>query len=123
MRPEDEIQPVPVKSRQHNYRGLGPKGYRRSDESIEEDVARVLTEDPYIDASDIDVNVTDGVVTLSGLVKNRHLKRRAEDCIFAIRGIRDIQNNLQALSKSPVASADLPVTRAFEKTHASRKHD
>ena len=33
------------------HRGRGPKGYRRSDERIREDVCERLTEDPFIDAS------------------------------------------------------------------------
>ncbi|HEX2494143.1 MAG TPA: BON domain-containing protein, partial [Steroidobacter sp.] len=48
------------------HRGKGPRGYRRSDERIREDVCDVLTDDPRVDASSIEVTVKDCEVTLSG---------------------------------------------------------
>jgi hypothetical protein len=39
------------------FRGRGPKGYRRSDERIREDVCECLSADDRVDASDIDVTV------------------------------------------------------------------
>jgi hypothetical protein len=53
------------------FAGRGPKGYRRSDSRIREDVCDRLTDAPFLDASDIDVTVTDGEVTLSGTVHYR----------------------------------------------------
>ena len=61
------------------YAGVGPRGYRRSDERIQEDVNELLTADPNIDASDIEVRVEAGVVTLTGVVEDRASKRLAED--------------------------------------------
>ncbi|NBJ09403.1 BON domain-containing protein [Microvirga sp. SYSU G3D207] len=77
------------------HRGRGPKGYRRSDERIHEDVCERLTEDPFIDASDIEVAVKDGEVTLSGTVSSRGLKRRAEDLAELASGVAHVQNNLR----------------------------
>ena len=77
------------------HRGKGPKGYRRSDMRINEDVHDRLTEDPYLDASDISVTVADGEVTLDGFVGGRADKRRAEDCFDAVSGVRHVQNNLR----------------------------
>src|SRR5256885_12501149 len=45
--------------------GRGPKGYRRSDERIREEVMERLTFSPDIDASDVEVEVQDGVVSRS----------------------------------------------------------
>ena len=53
------------------YRGLGPKGYRRSDERIHEDVCEALTEDADLDPSSVEVSVDAGEVTLSGTVSSR----------------------------------------------------
>jgi osmotically-inducible protein OsmY len=39
------------------YAGRGPRGYRRSDERIREDINDRLTDDWYIDASDVEVIV------------------------------------------------------------------
>lgn len=77
------------------YRGKGPTGYTRSDERIREDVNDALTEDDYIDASSIDVQVKNGEVTLSGTVPDRRMKRLAEDCIDRIPGIKDVTNHIR----------------------------
>jgi hypothetical protein len=77
------------------HRGRGPKGYRRSDDRIHEDVCERLTEDPFIDASNIEVAVTEGEVTLNGTVSSRGLKRRAEDLAEMAAGVAHVQNNLR----------------------------
>lgn len=78
-----------------HHRGRGPRGYSRSDERVREDVSDRLTEDPYIDASEIDVTVSNGEVTLSGTVDGRRTKRWAEDLVESISGVRHVQNNLR----------------------------
>ncbi|MGH1560504.1 BON domain-containing protein [Caulobacter segnis] len=52
------------------HRGRGPKGYRRSDERIREDVSDRLTDDSWLDAHGVEVSVSDGDVTLSGTVRS-----------------------------------------------------
>jgi hypothetical protein len=78
-----------------NHRGRGPKGYVRSDERIREEVCERLTHDPYVDASDIEIAVSNREVTLSGLVDSREAKRRAEDCAEHVSGVSHVQNNLR----------------------------
>jgi BON domain len=77
------------------HRGKGPRGYRRSDDRIREDVCDCLTDDPRIDASNIEVLVKECEVTLSGSVTSRGDKRRAEDLVESISGVRDVNNNLR----------------------------
>lgn len=77
------------------YVGRGPKGYGRSDEFIREDVCERLTQDPWIDASEIEVEVRDGVVTLKGTVDSRQTKRTAEEVIDSVAGIKDVANQLR----------------------------
>ena len=77
-----------------NRRGRGPKNYARSDERIREDVSEHLADDETIDAGDITVEVSDGVVTLSGSVDTRRLKHRAEDIADCCSGVKDVQNRL-----------------------------
>lgn len=77
-------------------RGLGPKTYQRSDARISEDVHDRLTEDPWLDASDIEVAVNGGEVTLSGRVDCRDAKHHAEWLVEDLSGVRHVQNNLRA---------------------------
>ena len=77
------------------HRGRGPKGYKRSDDRIREDVCDRLTDDPRVDASEIEVSVAGCEVTLSGTVDSREAKRRAEDCAERVSGVTHVQNNLR----------------------------
>ena len=77
------------------HRGRGPKGYIRSDNRIREDVCDRLTDDPDIDASEIDVRVANGEVTLTGTVTDRTAKRHADNLAERIGGVRHVQNNLR----------------------------
>jgi BON domain len=84
-----------------SHRGRGPKGYRRSDERIREDVSDRLTEDSGVDASGIEVGVRDGEVTLSGTVGDRRARRRAEDLAESVAGVAHVQNNLRLGQAAP----------------------
>jgi hypothetical protein len=77
------------------HRGRGPRGYRRSDDRIKEDVCQCLTDDAHIDASNVDVTVNDREVVLSGTVESRFEKRHAEDLIERVPGVRDVINSLR----------------------------
>ncbi len=87
------------------YRGRGPRGYRRTDARIWEDVAERLTEHGCIDASDMEVSVENGLVTLSGTVQSRDEKRAAEDTAFTVAGVRDVNNRLTVAPRFPRGGA------------------
>ena len=80
------------------FAGRGPKGYTRSDERIREDVSDKLMEHPDLDASEIEVRVAQGEVTLSGSVDSRWAKRLAEDVVESCTGVRDVMNHLRVPS-------------------------
>ncbi len=77
------------------HRGKGPKGYVRTDERIKEDIHERLTEDATIDASEIEVDVRSGEVFLKGTVRTRQEKRKAEDIIENVSGVKDIENHIK----------------------------
>ncbi len=77
------------------YSGVGPRGYRRSDQRIQEDINDRLTWDGQIDATEVQADVKDGVVTLSGTVNSRQDKRWAEYIAENVSGVTDVQNNLK----------------------------
>ena len=76
-------------------RGLGPKGYRRSDDRISDDVHQRLADDPWLDATNVNVAVSGGEVTLSGSVDSREAKHRAERIVEDLSGVNHVQNNLR----------------------------
>jgi len=75
--------------------GRGPKGWKRGDERIMEDVCQRLTDHPGIDASDIEVKVDNGGVTLTGTVDDRRIKRMAEDTAEDVSGVTEVHNQLR----------------------------
>jgi len=77
-----------------SHRGRGPKGYQRSDERLLESICERLTEDPRIDASDIEVEIKDQTATLRGSVPDRRTKYEVEELVEAC-GAREIQNQLR----------------------------
>lgn len=78
-----------------SYAGRGPRNYRRSDTRIAEDVIDALTDDPDVDASDIEVEVRDREVTLTGFVDDRRQKRRADDDALGVPGVEDVHNRIR----------------------------
>lgn len=85
---------------QQQHRGRGPKNYRRSDERIKEDVNDRLSDDNYLDASEVEVAVSNAEVTLTGTVNNRNDKRRAEDLAESISGVTNVENRLRVKQSS-----------------------
>jgi osmotically-inducible protein OsmY len=77
------------------FYGRGPKGYRRSDERIREEVSEELYRHPEIDAGEIEIQVQNGEVTLTGKVEDRHQKRLAEDLAERVSGVSDVHNQLK----------------------------
>lgn len=78
-----------------DFRGVGPRGYRRSDERIAEDVNERLAADSGLDATDVLVSVKDAEVALNGEVESRQDKRAAEDIAADVSGVGHVQNNLR----------------------------
>ena len=77
------------------HSGRGPRGWRRSDERIREDASERLADHPRIDASDIEMTVQDGEITLEGTVDSRWTKRAAEDAVQDISGVQEVHNRLR----------------------------
>jgi len=75
--------------------GAGPQGYQRSNERIIEDACERLTHHGQVDASGIEIEADNGVVTLKGTVGSRRQKRMAEDAVETVSGVRDVRNQLE----------------------------
>jgi len=79
------------------HRGKGPA--QPNDDQIKSEIERFLTEDSWLDASDIQVSSKNGVVTLVGKVDEWESKRHAEDLALHVMGVNDVKNNLTIHSK------------------------
>lgn len=90
------------------FSGKGPKNYVRSDERIREDVCEQLTHHPHVDASDIEVTVREGEVTLAGTVDTRMAKRAAEEAGDHVRGVKDVHNQLRVRPQEAVTPSPNP---------------
>lgn len=82
---------------QTDFTGYGPKGYERSDDRVYEEVCEALMRNPEVDASYIGVNVSKGVVSLSGRVLNRRMKKLAELIAEDQPGVKTVKNELVAM--------------------------
>lgn len=91
-----------------DHRGRGPRNYQRSDERILEDINDRLTEDPHLDATDVEVTVHSREVTLNGTVGSRFEKRHAEDIADSVSGVAHVQNNLRVRQGSTGSGQSSP---------------
>lgn len=91
------------------HSGRGPKGYRRSDERIREDVSDRLTDDSWLDAHGVEVAVSNADVTLSGTVRSREDKKRAEALAESVSGVGNVQNNLR-IDRGETTATTVPVS-------------
>lgn len=87
--------PLTDRTPPRGFSGRGPKGYQRPDERIREDVSDRFTDDEWLDASELTVNVRQGVIILAGFVPDRQQVRRAECIAYAISGVRAVANKLR----------------------------
>lgn len=76
------------------FGGRGPKNWRRADDRIHDDVCVELSRHGSVDASDIEVAVSNAEVTLTGTVPDRWTKRAAEEIAEQVSGVSDVHNRL-----------------------------
>jgi hypothetical protein len=88
------------------FSGRGPRGYQRSDERIREDVCEMLTHHGDIDASSMDVDVSQATVILRGTADSGRVRRMVEELVEDIPGVRDVQNDLRVNQRTGHASTE-----------------
>ena len=108
-----------VQSEMHGYRGVGPMGYKRSDERVQEEINDRLTDAPHIDASSIECRVQNGEVTLTGTVPNRETKRNVEELAESISGVKEVQNNLRVKKSDRMGSSSKEQSSSSSKEPSS----
>ncbi len=90
------------------HAGRGPRNYRRSDERIREDLCERFTHHGHLDATDLDVRVQNGEVTLSGTVSDRWGKRTAEEIAESVWGVKDVHNQIRVVQEQGLEGRDDP---------------
>jgi len=73
-----------------------------SDERIRESIIRTLRWNPDFDTANIKVSVVSSVVTLEGTVDAYWKKRRAEDLVVGVTGVKEIVNALAVVPSEQV---------------------
>ena len=76
-------------------RTSGPKGWQRSDDHIHDELCRLLTDDPWIDATNLEVVVHERAVTLLGSVSDRRQRARAVDLAESVRGVVEVVSRVR----------------------------
>jgi osmotically-inducible protein OsmY len=108
-------------SNKGEFRGKGPKGYKRSDDRIREDVNDTLTDNGMVDASDIEVSVENSEVTLTGTVRSKRDKRMAEDLAESVSGVSNIENRLRVKQSSEEADEEFTTKGAVSERSKKRQ--
>jgi osmotically-inducible protein OsmY len=78
-----------------SHAGQAPQFHRRSDDKIREEVWELLTNHVDLDASEIELHVEAGEVTLTGMVDSRDAKWLTEDLVSSVAGVREVNNRLK----------------------------
>ena len=76
------------------HMGKSDRVYTPMDERLREGIYMAFTDDEELDASDIGVDVKNGIVTLTGTVSAVSMRSLAEDRALAIPGVESVENQL-----------------------------
>jgi len=85
-------------AREVEQRGSGDRRVaqrRRPDEALARELEEILTQDPELDATDIEVKVEGGAVTLRGQVASSDARLLAEELVESVTGVREVHNSLK----------------------------
>jgi osmotically-inducible protein OsmY len=71
------------------------RGHRRPGETLAQEIREILTHDPELNATEIEVEVEDGAVTLTGVVDGSDANLLAEELVETLPGVREVHNRLR----------------------------
>lgn len=94
--------------------GKAPKNYTRSDDRLREEICDCLASSGH-DWSDVEVQVSNGEVTLTGNVSDREHKLQAEHMADRVRGVKEVTNQLK-VKRAETASATTSATHGTNGT-------
>jgi osmotically-inducible protein OsmY len=92
------VQAEPAGRVREGRRSLPPRGYRRPDDRIRDDIYDRLCGQTGADASDVVVSVRAGEVTVTGTVPDSEDERRILRVVERAVGVRGVVNQLRVLA-------------------------
>jgi osmotically-inducible protein OsmY len=78
-----------------SHMGRRPQLQRRSDDKIYQEIWELLTNNADLDASEVELHVESGEVTLTGTVDSRDAKWLTEDLVNSVTGVREVNNRIK----------------------------
>lgn len=98
--PRDFVSSSNYEENKRLHQGVDPEyrgdhEHHRHDQAIEDDISHILSQHRNIDGRDIDVSVSEGIVTLTGFVPERRMRYIAEDLSITCFGVIDVNNHLR----------------------------
>lgn len=84
-----------------------------NDGEITDAVRIVLEKDPWLDAIQVDIDTRDAIVHLDGMLPGEEQKRMAEQDVWYVPGVRDVENSIVTREQSDEAVADEASRESF----------
>jgi osmotically-inducible protein OsmY len=84
-----------------------------NDDEITDAIRIVLEKDPWLDATQVQVETRDGVVQLHGMLPGEEQKRMAEKNAWYVPGVRDVMNGIVTAGWSQESAADEASRESF----------
>jgi osmotically-inducible protein OsmY len=85
----------------------------RNDEDVQADVMKELKSDPSVEATQIGISVSDGIVTLAGSAPSYAKKWAAERAAKRVYGVRGVVDELHVLLVPSTARDDAQIAKAI----------
>lgn len=79
--------------------GKVPKGFHRADDIIKDEVWMLLMREEGLDLTEIEIDVKEGAVTLTGTVSELRMKHQIPILVSQCLGVKDVINDLHVLKK------------------------
>ena len=92
---EERVGPERREEQGRRQTNSGPRSRRKPDESLRQEISEILIADPELEATDIEVEVEGGAVTLRGVVVDSDARLLAEELVESLTGVREVHNRLR----------------------------
>jgi hypothetical protein len=111
---------LPAAGTAARFRGVGPKGYQRSDPHVREQVCERLLLDPYLDASRVVVKVSKGRVALTGTVPSERMRAAAVAAASSVAA-GTVDARLEVTAAAPVRARRAATRTSGTRARSGRK--